>query len=184
MLYLQNSDKVYYLGLSFFKTENDAMDFVQDVYLLGKKKYSLFKKEAQFSTWLYQVAKNYAIDRIRKNKKIKHLTDLSYGGDNKDGKEIDLVTKYQDEVVASEYFEKEMSSLERDVLDQELFDKLKEKINLLPEQYRLPLVLFYEQQMSYKEIAYVLSTKENNIRIVLFRAKQMLEKQFKDDIYP
>ena len=58
-------DKVYRLAFRFVRNETEAKEIVQDTFLSIWRKLDTFKGDAQFSSWLYRVATNAALMRLR-----------------------------------------------------------------------------------------------------------------------
>ena len=144
---------IYSLGLRLFKHEEDARDFVQDVYLHSHGKKSKYSGLSKFSTWLYSVALNLGLNRIKKNKKL--LTDTM-----------------------PEDFPENIDSVEDSVLSllirDEVNDRVRVELNELPDAYRISLVLYYFEGLSYSEIARKLAQKEGTVKSNLHRAKAIM----------
>lgn len=153
-LFLDTSELIFNLGLRLFFNEEDAMDFTQDVYEHARRKYHLFEGRSRFSTWLYSVAMNYGLNRIKKNKKriliLKENIDES----------VDKYTEIKDhsEVIA----------------EKEILNTLQNEIKRLPDAYRLPLMLHYYDQMPYEEMEQKLGIPAGTLKSNVYRAKQKL----------
>ena len=66
---LSDYEKYYRLAYSYVRDENDAMDVVQESVYKAIKGSSSLKKEEYFSTWMYRIVVNAALDFIRKNQR-------------------------------------------------------------------------------------------------------------------
>ena len=60
---------------------------------------------------------------------------------------------------------------------------LKEKVEKLPERYRLPMYLYYYEELSVKEIAHVTKSTEGTVKSLLSRGRKMLRDELKEDGY-
>jgi len=151
-LFLDCTNMIYSLGLRLFHgREDDAGDFVQDVYLRASSKKSSFRGEARFSTWLYSLAMNLGLNRIKRDKRF----SFEEPPDN-------LVDPGGENQVLDRILEKETTEL------------IQKEIENLPEIYRLCLVLFYYEKLTYTQIAEKLSQKEGTIKSYIHRGKKLL----------
>lgn len=64
-------DAIFRFIYSIIGQKETSEDLCQDAFIKAYNKLNLFNKEAKFSTWMYQIAKNTAIDYIRSNSKVK-----------------------------------------------------------------------------------------------------------------
>ena len=60
---------------------------------------------------------------------------------------------------------------------------LQEKVEKLPERYRLPMFLYYYEELSVKEIAHVTKSTEGTVKSLLSRGRKMLRDELKEDGY-
>ena len=117
------------------------------------RKISSFKGESKFSTWAYRVATNSCLDEIRKRKRRPRLGLLE-----------------NDEALYSP--EKSSRSIEDQVSDRLLIE---EALSLLPDEFRIPLVLRDQVGMNYQEIADLLSLPEGTVKSRIARARARLK---------
>ncbi len=117
------------------------------------RKISSFKGESKFSTWAYRVATNSCLDEIRKRKRRPRLGLLE-----------------NDEALYSP--EKSSRSIEDQVSDRLLIE---EALSLLPDEFRIPLVLRDQVGMNYQEIADRLSLPEGTVKSRIARARARLK---------
>ena len=113
------------------------------------RKISSFKGESKFSTWAYRVATNSCLEEIRKRKLRPRLGLLE-----------------NDEALYSP--EKSSLSIEDQVSDRLLIE---EALSLLPDEFRIPLVLRDQVGMNYQEIADRLSLPEGTVKSRIARAR-------------
>ncbi len=147
--------KVYHLGLSFFKKQDDAMDFSQEVFIKLFKKLETFKHLSKFSVWLYKIAFNMAINEKKsKQTKTYDIIDENY--------EIQDLKSYGNP----------FANLQKSEIKEIILAELK----TLPDEYKMSLLLFYYENMSYKQISKILNKKVNTIKSYLLRGKKLLRK--------
>lgn len=142
---------------TYVKDEDTAEDLSQEVLIKIFMKIKSFKKEANFSTWLYAIIHNTCIDYLRKNKKNTRqvLTD----------KMVDELPELIDEV--------DELPIE---LSEAILDKLLDEIG--PEE-KLLLLLKYKEKHSIKDIQASLQLSESAIKMRLKRAKEKVNKLYK-----
>lgn len=142
--------KILNLGLSFFKNNDDADDFVQDVMVKAYTKLNTFLGKAKFSTWLMSIAYNTAINSKNKRKEYVSLAE-NY--------DCPSMTKTPEEKY----------------LERELFEAVRESITKLPKNYRICVDLYFFYGFSYNEIEEVTKLPINTIKSNVFRAKKILK---------
>ncbi len=161
-LYEQTVKMIFNLGLRLFKEEEEAKDFTQDVYMKAFSKMSQFKGHSKFSTWLYSLALNLGLNTLRRKKKIDRL-------DTNINMEQLIVSPEQDHLGR--------------LSDQEESCAIREKLQNLPELYRLPIVLYYYEKMSYQKIAKYLKMKEGTVKSNIHRGKNMLRGLLREEVF-
>lgn len=130
-------------------------DYYQEILIRLWKAYPKFKEESTFSTWLYRVALNTAIDLVRKEAIQPALRELS----------------------AEEYSISNEHSEENARTDQK--ELLYKAINQLSEVDKAIIILYLEGY-GYKEISAVIGISETNVGVKINRIKKQLIKQLKD----
>ncbi|MDR2739200.1 MAG: sigma-70 family RNA polymerase sigma factor [Treponema sp.] len=148
---------VYGMGLSFFRNSEDAADFVQEVFLKSFRSLGLFQGRSRFSTWLYRIAYNTAVNSIRRQKDYRSLA--GEGETNFIGESTDEETP------------------ERLLLRAGAAEAVREAMKDLPERYRICVDLFFFYDRSYQEIEVITGYPVNTIKSHVFRAKKLLRKK-------
>lgn len=146
-------DMVYSLALKIIKDRTESEEAAQDSFIKAFKSLDRFKGDAKFSTWLYKITYNNCMDRVKKQSKRRHLTEIDEVVENKIGAIEDTLETIE---------KKERSQI------------LRECINFLPEDEKSILWLFYFEELSLKEIIEVTSLTESNIKVKLYRARKRL----------
>ncbi len=123
-----------------------------------------YRSEFKFSTWLYRIAANSAIDYLRKQR-IKMLS-LDSPPDNLDGP-VDI------EVPDNSY------NPERDLVERERRLSINEAIDSLPDKYRLVIMYRHKDDKSYDEIAEALGIPIGTVKARIFRARELLKKKLR-----
>ena len=146
-------DLVFTLALRMIKNREEAEEVSQDTFIKVFKNLNKFKGKSKFSTWIYRVAYNTCLDRIKKLKR-----------------EFNVVT-------IDEFTENQVKPLDN-ALDQIINDERKQDIQkclqLLPSDDSFLLTLFYFEELSLEEISKVVGLTANNVKVKLFRSRKKL----------
>ncbi len=155
-------ERIYNLGLKILKNEDDAADILQETFVAVYEKIDTFDGRSNFFTWLYRIATNFALMKIRKGKKTV-LTDheMETNFDNPDEMHIH---DWQDLPL-------------KDMLTSEFRKKLDVAVDELPEIYRSVFILRDLDDMSIKETSQILGITESNVKIRLKRARLYLREK-------
>ncbi|KON85510.1 hypothetical protein AF332_00575 [Sporosarcina globispora] len=154
--YLKYRKKVYHIALSYFKDRFMAEDVSHEVMIKCFEKRSGFKGTSTLDTWVYCVAKNYCIDKLRKMK-----GDCSYLSEGTES--------LTNEGAATP---------EAALIRKAECEDLKKKVALLPEKYKVMITLYYFENLSLREIQLRLKMNLSTIKIRIYRAKLMLKKMY------
>lgn len=152
---------VFALALKMLKHREESEEVSQDTFIKVYKSLSKFNGESKFSTWIYRIAYNTCLDRIKKNTKYNNNV------------EINEITSSQ--IIQSENIFDSIESKERSVIVKECMDKLSED-------ERVIIHLFYFEELSLKEIVEIVSMTEGNVKVKLFRARKKLFSIFKETV--
>ncbi len=152
---------IFNLSLKMLKHREESEEVAQDTFIKAYKSLKSFNGESKFSTWIYRIAYNTCLDRIKKNKKFNNSV------------EIDKISSTEISSVENIF-----EGIER----QERSEIVQECLHKLPEDERMILHLFYFEEQSLKEIQEVLSLSESNIKVKLFRARKKLFTIFKTSV--
>ncbi|MCL2008886.1 MAG: sigma-70 family RNA polymerase sigma factor [Treponema sp.] len=154
LLVKRHEKAVYGMGMSFFHNTEDASDFVQEVFLKTFRFLAGFKGQSRFSTWLYKIAYNSAINSIARKKEYQSLADKE-----------DL---------------QENNTPERKALKNYVREAIMEAVKDLPERFRICVDLFFFYDRSYKEIEGITQIPANTVKSHVFRAKKILRQKLID----
>jgi RNA polymerase sigma-70 factor (ECF subfamily) len=156
------SERIFNLALRILKNSDDASDVLQETFTAVYEKIDSFDGRSNFFTWLYRIATNFSLMKLRKDKRTIYTDkDMEEQFDNPDKVQIhewrDLPLK--------------------DMLNDEFRKKLENAIDLLPEIYRSVFILRDLEEMSIKETSKILGITESNVKIRLKRARVYLREQ-------
>jgi len=152
---------VYHMILKMVRNVDDAEDLTIEAFAKAFKSLHKFKKDYTFSTWLFRIATNNAIDFIRKKK----LETMS------------LNTSYQDESgadVTMDLKDKNLDPQEEAIKAQKI-ELMRLFVNKLPPKYQRLVRLRYFQELSYEEIAKELDAPLGTVKAQLHRARELLQ---------
>ena len=159
------SERIYNLALRILRKKEDAEDILQETFLTVIEKLHTFDGRSSFFTWIYRIATNASLMKLRKKKVI--------------FKEIAEDPEYT-ESVESRVFVDWSQDPSINVLDEEIKQKLDEAINKLSDIYRSVFVLRDIEGLSIKETSAILDITEENVKIRLRRARQFLRDYLSD----
>ncbi|MDB5254557.1 MAG: sigW [Parcubacteria group bacterium] len=147
-------EKLLRYGRRFLSTVEDIEDLVQDVFMNVYKNIQSFDTSQKFSPWIYRIAHNTFVNGLKKR-----------SNDKMDMIDFDILVSHavDDDPIKKEREQKEM----REMID----GVLKE----LKPKYREVLVLYYLEDMSYKEIADILEVPTSTVGIRIKRAKASMQ---------
>lgn len=149
--------KVYNLALRMCGNPEDAWDAAQEAFLAAWRGLPAFRGEAGFSTWLYRLTSNAAIDLLRRTKRQRGESSLD------------------DEALGIDAVDRAPSPQER-AEESELRGAVTEGLARLTDSHRQALVLREVQELSYEEIAQVLEVDLGTVKSRISRARSALRK--------
>ncbi|MEM9001735.1 MAG: sigma-70 family RNA polymerase sigma factor [Bacteroidota bacterium] len=154
-------DLVFTIALRMMKNRDEADEVAQDTFVKVYRNLKLFKGDSKLSTWIYRIAYNTCLDRLKKNKKEQYSTPI----DEIRGAEVAVIGNALDALVKEE----------RQVLIKKSIEKL------TPSDAAL-LTLFYFEEKSLQELEPILKLGANAIKVRLFRARGRLATILKGEL--
>jgi RNA polymerase sigma-70 factor (ECF subfamily) len=158
-------DKIYQLCYRMLGNAHEAEDIAQEALIRAYVNIENFDINRKFSTWLYRIATNLTIDRIRK-KKPDYFLDAEVSG-------TDGLNMYSQIAADGKLPEEEVMTIE-------LQETIQEKILRLPEKYRAVIVLKYIDELSLIEISEILNIPVGTVKTRIHRGREALRKQLRD----
>ncbi len=137
--------------------QDASLDVAQEVFIKVYNSLDKYCADYKFSTWLYRIAHNAAIDHMRRNS----VAIFSLETENSDG-------TYQVQ------FESGLNSPERERELSEWRTEIETVVNCLPAAYRELILLRHSRELSYDEIATVTGLPLGTVKNRLFRAREMM----------
>src|ERR1700686_5438905 len=146
-----------------------AEELAQEVFLRVYRSRTTYEPSAKFTTWLYRIATNLAVNHARdtRHERPENTVRLDEP-DQETGTTPDLAD--------------DTLSAEEKLLKRERLAAIRNKVNALPERQRIAVLMHKYQQMDYREIASVLKLSESATKSLLFRAYETLREQLKEFI--
>ncbi len=159
------SDRIYNLALRILRNHEDAEDILQETFLTVIEKLHTFDGRSSFFTWIYRIATNASLMKLRKKKVV--FQQLNDNPDFQDSVESRVFIDWSQDPSITIY-------------DQEVKKKIDEAINKLPDIYRSVFILRDIEGLSIKETSDIMSITEENVKIRLRRARQFLRDYLSD----
>ncbi|KAA3618633.1 MAG: RNA polymerase subunit sigma-24 [Calditrichaeota bacterium] len=152
--------RIYNLGLKMLVNREDAEDILQETFIKVFSKIDAFREESEISTWIYRIATNAALMKLRERQRInKKLTDLD---------DVNIMP-----ILPSNLLVTEKTPFDN-LLNKESRHILEEAIESLPDIYRVVFVLKDVEQLETAKIAEILDLSHEAIYSRLKRARIQL----------
>jgi len=140
--------------------EEDKRDIAQDIYLKAFQKLDSFRFKSKLSTWIAQIAYNTCINYLEKKKLI--FINYFQTDQENEAERFDRIAGFS------------MDDTESDFSRHELAGILKMEINRLPTLYKILVTLYYNEELSFAEIAQITELPEGTIKSYLYRSRKIL----------
>ena len=152
------ADRVYNVALRITGNRADAEDSMQEAFMSAYRAWPTFRGQSSPATWLYRIAVNEALMRVRERRPVEHLTELIY----------------EDEVAD---WSEDLSGVAQRA---EQRDRLLAGLDLLEPDQRAALVLRDIDGLSTAEAAEALEISEQALKSRLHRARSLLRQHLAD----
>lgn len=157
-LVAETQREVHNLAYGVLGNGDEAQDMTQEIYLRVWRALPDFRGDSKFSTWLYRISINTCLNRRRQLRSQLNVVDSEDVLDR-------VAASVGNPVIAT--------------INNERREYLWAAVDRLPEKYRLVTILFYQQQLSYREIAEMLSLPLGTVKAHLNRARHALAKRLR-----
>src|SRR3990172_11556723 len=155
--------------LKFWVGEDEAEDLTQEVFVKVHQALENFRGESKLSTWLYRIATNAALDRLR-SPSFQRIAQERLSDDS--------IEKGEEDVDARDVWTGEKKPLvEQQIIREEMNDCIRGYVEKLPENYRTVLVLSEWEGLRNNEIAEILGVTLDTVKIRLHRGKEKLKEE-------
>ena len=155
-------DKLYHMSYRMLYNRQEAEDVVQDTFLRVYKNLGRYDESMKFSTWIYRIATNLCIDRLRKRKPVYSLDAESSEHEGLDGYAM---------------IPSDNRTPESELLLSDTQRIIHQAIETLPAKYKSVMVLRYLQEMSLQEIRDVLDMPVTTVKTRVHRGREFLRKK-------
>ena len=156
LLMQRHQRRVFTMVLRMLQDYDEASEITQEAFLAAWRGLPSFRGEAHFPTWLYRIAYHCCVRQLERRKQERALqaamqAEQILEGVNKEKQAEDIVERHDWQAIVREQLEK------------------------LPDKYRMVLILRHLQEMTYEEIADILTIPVGTIKTHLFRARHLLK---------
>ncbi|MEP6804108.1 MAG: sigma-70 family RNA polymerase sigma factor [Flavobacterium sp.] len=156
-------DMIFSLAHKMIKNREEAEEVAQDTFIKVYNSLNKFKGDSKFSTWIYKIAYNTCLDRLKKNKKEDNNISID---------------EFSAHLIKT--MDNALSALE----EKERRQTIQDCLNLLPSDENFLLTLFYFEDQSLDEIGKIMNINANNVKVKLFRSRQKLAVILKKKLEP
>ncbi|PSH04577.1 MAG: RNA polymerase subunit sigma-24 [Acidobacteria bacterium] len=144
-----------------------AEELAQEVFLRVYRSRANYTADAKFTTWLYRIATNLAMNHARDNKHERPEFKASLDETDEDtGLSIDVADG--------------TPNAEQEILRRERLRAIRKQVDALPERQRVAVMMHKYQELDYRQIAEILHLSESATKSLLFRAYEALRQSLKD----
>ncbi|GGG26648.1 ECF RNA polymerase sigma factor SigW [Lysinibacillus alkalisoli] len=157
--------RLYQVCYRMLGNKQEAEDITQEAFVRAYTNLHTFDQNRKFSTWIYRIATNLCIDRIRK-KKPDYYLDAEVAG-------TEGLNMYS-QIAASEPLPVQQ------VEEMELQERIQYEISRLSDKYRTIIVLKYIEELSLQEISEIVDMPVGTVKTRLHRGREALRKQLKN----
>jgi RNA polymerase sigma-70 factor (ECF subfamily) len=141
-----------------------AEELAQEVFLRVYRSRSSYAADAKFTTWLYRIATNLAVNHARDTRQERTADTVCLDEpDEETGTTVDVADK--------------SLTAEQALLRQERLAAIRKHVMALPERQRMAVLMHKYQDLDYKQIAKVLKLSESATKSLLFRAYESLREK-------
>ncbi|HEX3118336.1 MAG TPA: RNA polymerase sigma factor [Candidatus Acidoferrum sp.] len=161
----RHSPNVFRLAYRMTGNQHDAEEVVQEAFLRAYQKLSQFAARANFGTWVYRIAANYAIDRMRQRKSEDANREPAPRA-SEDGVEIDAMSFVPDSA----------PNPERLAQSEQLAEHMRRALQQLTPAERTAFVMRHWGGSGIEEVAEALKSSSSAAKNTIFRSVQKLRR--------
>lgn len=145
-------ERLYWHIRKLVGSHQNADDVLQNTFVRVYKSLPKFQQKSTLHTWMYRIAYNESVRFLERNK-TKYYASIN-----------DLEQKHLESLVAKNYFD-----------GSEVASKLKRALTKLSEKQKLIFQMKYYDDLKFREIATILSAKENTVKTTYYSAAKLIE---------
>ena len=177
-LVVMYKDKSFSLIMKILKNRNESEDCLQEVFMkiFNSIMTGSFEEKSKFSTYVYSIVYNTAVDYYKKNKK-KNFNIVSIDINDSNYRIGDELTVNFNDSLAEKglYSSGNEYNPDQKLTQKEISQIIAEYLKNIPEHYSVILNMFYINELSYDEISKILNLPLGTIKNRIFRAKEKLK---------
>ncbi|MCR8657722.1 RNA polymerase sigma factor SigW [Paenibacillus endoradicis] len=155
-------EKLYHMAYRMLNNRQEAEDVVQDTFLRVYNNLERYDTTMKFSTWIYRIATNLSIDRLRKRKPVYSLDAESSDYEGLDGYSM---------------IPSDNRTPESELLISETQQIIHQAIDTLPPKYKSVMILRYIHELSLQEVGDILDMPVTTIKTRVHRGREFLRKK-------
>jgi RNA polymerase sigma-70 factor (ECF subfamily) len=145
------------------RDSSTAEDLAQEVFLRVYRARKQYTPSAKFTTWLFRIATNVALNSVRDTRHRKMEVSIDAPTDDEDSRPMELRAREK--------------RIDEHLLERDRIEIIRRAILALPEKQRAAVLLHKYEEMDYAEISRVLDCSESALKSLLFRAYESLRVQ-------
>ncbi len=145
------------------RDSSTAEDLAQEVFLRVYRARKQYTPSAKFTTWLFRIATNVALNSVRDTRHRKMEVSIDAPTDEEDSRPMELKAREK--------------RIDEHLLERDRIEIIRRAILALPEKQRAAVLLHKYEEMDYAEISRVLDCSESALKSLLFRAYESLRVQ-------
>ncbi|MDW7773494.1 MAG: RNA polymerase sigma factor [Desulfobulbaceae bacterium] len=155
--------QIFNLMFRYSRSQNDAADLTQEVFLRAYEKLNSFRSEYRFFTWLYTLAVNMANDWARKKTRL---------------------LQHQEQMADRMVYPDAAGFRQEKILEnREDLRQLQKAVDMLADDTREILLLRYHEECSVKEVARIFSISESAVKMRTARGLRQLQEIMREAVY-
>jgi RNA polymerase sigma-70 factor (ECF subfamily) len=166
---MQYAPQLYSAAMRMTRNRADAEDLVQEAFLKGFRSFHTFNEGTNLRAWLFRILTNTYINKYRKKQRSFDESDL---GDIEDLYLYKRMGTFDDPSIGR--------SAEESLMEMLPDDEVKQALENLPENFRMPVILADVQGFAYKEIAEILEIPIGTVMSRLHRGRKQMQKALHD----
>jgi RNA polymerase sigma-70 factor (ECF subfamily) len=148
--------------------KDDVEDLTQEVFMKIDKGLKEFKGQSKLSTWIYRIATNAALDKLKSRAYQEQKNKISLSAENKEAESEDSSVLVAEKTL----------SAEREAVRNEMNECIREFVDKLSDNYKTVIILSEFKDLQNQQIADILSISLDAVKIRLHRARARLKAEF------
>jgi RNA polymerase sigma-70 factor (ECF subfamily) len=163
---MQYAPQLYSAAVRMTRNASDAEDLVQETFLKAYRSFHTFEEGSNLRAWLYRILTNTFINSYRAKQRRPEETDLD-----------DIEDLYLYRRIGGLEAALASRSAEDQMMDMFTDDEVKTALELLPDNFRIPVLLADVEGFSYKEIAEIMETPIGTVMSRLHRGRKAMQRE-------